>query len=518
MNLKKAELPFAYLGKTLWGVLRYLSNFLRRHRTINALFVTVLTFVLFWIISENRLDPDFGWHLKSGIYFRKFGIPMHDIYTYTAQSYKWIDHEWGNDVIMSWLYSIGGYSLVSFLYASLWTLATLVAGAFKVRIIVLFTAIIALSPYAGNRPLAWTMLLAAVLFRIIQSPNKRYRWIIPLLFIPWANLHAGFIAGLGLIAYFSLKERSKTLLTILGISTLATLINAYGARLYFEIAHTIFDPAIHSQIQEWKSFSIPGPSILFMVLWLTGFWMFRPSYQTGVTSTVKENVKAFFSYILHIFKLLARELRLSTLPENEKKKLYYWFDIAPILLATAFSASRNFPLFVIFSMKQLDTSMTKVIDLVPKKLDRPRKVVLGSIIGLLSFWLLYSAFLTYLPWTTNRENNYPITAVTYLKEHKCSGNLFNSYDYGGYLIWKLPSQPVYIDGRMPTWVKYMNKYEAVINNPAKNYKTEFQRYNIKCVLVGLSDGKKLSEVLIKAHWNTVLIANGAELLLSPENK
>ena len=43
---------------------------------------------------------------------------------------------------------------------------------------------------------------------------------------------------------------------------------------------------------------------------------------------------------------------------------------------------------------------------------------------------------------------FPARAVAFLEQHPCSGPIFNHYNWGGYLIWKLyPSTPVFIDGR-----------------------------------------------------------------------
>jgi hypothetical protein len=41
----------------------------------------------------------------------------------------------------------------------------------------------------------------------------------------------------------------------------------------------------------------------------------------------------------------------------------------------------------------------------------------------------------------------PVSAVEYLKMVKPDGRLFNTYNWGGYLLWALPEYPVFIDGR-----------------------------------------------------------------------
>jgi len=42
----------------------------------------------------------------------------------------------------------------------------------------------------------------------------------------------------------------------------------------------------------------------------------------------------------------------------------------------------------------------------------------------------------------------PVEAVDFLRSQPhSSGKLFNSYNYGGYLVWALPEYPVFVDGR-----------------------------------------------------------------------
>ncbi len=42
----------------------------------------------------------------------------------------------------------------------------------------------------------------------------------------------------------------------------------------------------------------------------------------------------------------------------------------------------------------------------------------------------------------------PLQAVDYLREHDLPGQMFNTYNWGGYLIWALyPDKPVFVDGR-----------------------------------------------------------------------
>jgi hypothetical protein len=131
---------------------------------------------------------------------------------------------------------------------------------------------------------------------------------------------------------------------------------------------------------------------------------------------------------------------------------------------------------------------------------------------LLAFGLfvLYCMYLSFWPLKTNPYSVYPSIAVSYLQVHGCAGgNIFNDYNYGGYLIWKLPSQPVYIDGRMPSWrssngQKYLSNYFNILNHP-ETYHYAFQRYNIRCSLLEkMPENIALIRLLQRDGWQTVV--------------
>ena len=429
-----------------------------------------LIFLFFLSLSWQRLDPDFGWHLTSGDYYRHHGIPSHDIYTYTASNFPWINHEWGNDVLLSIFYSIGGYFLISMIYAGLWTAALFVRAA-KTRWFLLVLASLAVIPYAGIRPVAWTFLFFAILLNLLES-KKRIPYIsICVLFILWANLHAGFIVGLASIAFYLIKTRDIKFAKIFGVAAVSTLVNPYGPRLYEEVARTLFDSKLHSQIVEWSSLWIFNVSFPFIALWIAGFILYK------------------------------------------RRPLGNWFNLGPLLLASSLAATRNLPLFVIATVKETNDFYDKFRRSMPK-LNLAAKSVLTSSLAILVLALFYVSYPAFLFWH-NRYSAYPDQAVSYLNNHPCHGNLFNDYNYGGYLIWKLPNTPLYIDGRMspwrdPTGTKYLTTYLNLLKNNNLR-ESQFNKYGIKCVLIK-SSNKRFVEDLKSDNWNVVNEGNGAVLL------
>jgi len=442
-------------------------------RTVRAGKFLIL-FIVFFLLSLSRLDPDFGWHLQAGNFIRAHGIPAHDVFTYTARSFAWIDHEWGNDVVTSLFYNLGGYTLLAVLFGLLWSGALIVAG-WRSRILTLLLAAIALFPYSGIRVIAWTTLLLALTFAIIRSRHQKLVWLLPPLFLLWANLHGGFIVGLAVVLYVGLYRRRVDILAILPFAVLGTLINPYGPWLYVEIARTIFDPSLHTQIGEWMPLLIESPVFVFLVLWGLGTILY------------------------------------------ECRPLNRWLRPSILMLAGSLSAARNFPLFIITATDEVDAYLGRLWHLVTGPLPWMSRVMTLCIAAFLVVMAVYGINISFL----SPEMAYPTQAVTYLQAHGCNGgNLFNSYNYGGYLIWKLPEMPVYIDGRMPSWrdtsgQKYIDHYEALIGGRVP-YQTDFNAYNIRCAIIEKAPAAQpLITILSKHGWNMRVSTDSYVLLTAP---
>ena len=56
-------------------------------------------------------------------------------------------------------------------------------------------------------------------------------------------------------------------------------------------------------------------------------------------------------------------------------------------------------------------------------------------------------------WMERRESIPPFERVRWVCElrDRVGRRLYNCYAYGGFLLWWLPEEAVFIDGRMPTW-------------------------------------------------------------------
>jgi len=60
----------------------------------------------------------------------------------------------------------------------------------------------------------------------------------------------------------------------------------------------------------------------------------------------------------------------------------------------------------------------------------------------------------------NSEVQLPCRAIEKMKDK--TGNVFNTYEWGGFLIWQLPNTKVFADGRMPAWQDEQGRYPYAV--------------------------------------------------------
>jgi len=135
-----------------------------------------------------------------------------------------------------------------------------------------------------------------------------------------------------------------------------------------------------------------------------------------------------------------------------------WRD-ALLTSGTAYSAllaARNIPTFAIVAAPVLAEHGSVWLEERGYRMNWNRAGQ-GSGISLLN-WLLLATILTGAVFKTvlaldpetieeSRRSSLPVEAIAYLRDRPSDGPMFNSYNWGGYLIWAARDYPVYIDGR-----------------------------------------------------------------------
>ena len=282
-------------------------------------------FILFFVIIILGLveapvfyDPDSAWHLATGDLIRAKGmIPAQDDWSFTTAHEVWYNLSWGFDVLVSWLFSIGGFSAVYTLTVVVFALSIALMmdnavkrGASVISILLLIIPVI-LVEYNCTlaRPNMCSILLSVFFYialaRFRETGKTSSLILLPVLMIAWVNLHGGFLlvfpllgffiweSFVPLIPYFKAKFSKAgkyytnkaecwqlhrrfvyLLLTLLGC-LLASLVNPYGFAVYYGAYKSIAAP-FSTYLVEWKAVEIghnPSATILlFILLFFTHFW------------------------------------------------------------------------------------------------------------------------------------------------------------------------------------------------------------------------------------------------------
>lgn len=432
-------------------------------RLINTgkVFVFLGFLIIFFIALRPSFDPDMGWHLANGKYLlsHHLQVARSDIYSYTMPDFPLIMHEWVADVMMYALFisSKFGLLIMSFVFALISASAFMVAS-FGVKakkehkIIAAMLTTIASIPVLGVRPQMISLLaLAIIIFIILRfrlDQKTRLIFLLPLIFFSWVNLHGGFAVGLFFIGLFigiellkklivlTVKNRKRLIFErikegiekesismkslmklgyIFAGSALATLFNPYGWRVYIEVFTTIFDTYAKSNINEWMPVAISNPM----------------SYQFLIYVTLLA-ILLLFSY---------------------KKIDFTYLAISLVFFYLAWTSWRHMPLFLIVSTPLWVGIVEKItgeelLNIIRKKYFLPLLILAVFFIARQQIEIVNSKSLSVEKLS---QGIYPYKAVEYLKNNPIEGNMFNEYNWGGFLIWQYPDKKVFIDGRMPSW-------------------------------------------------------------------
>lgn len=413
------------------------------------LFLPACILIFFYFFSSARrwLDPDFGWHLRLG----QLMLQMHDVFhvdpfSYTMPSYPFVDHEWLTNILYANLYSFIGLKAMMLFFAFLAFSAVFIQG-FSARkqwvLLPLLLSAAGLFPFIGIRPQMISWLLFSVLLILLLHPDlwRRFRWFLPFYIVLWVNLHASFAFGVAVILtvlFFDCFQRKKigiSDLLLAGSCLLATFINPYSVRIWWEVWMQMTDSNLKWRIVEW------WPAVTSFNF---GFMLLMP------ISTV---------LIVRYWK----QFRLMEL---------FLFGV---LLIMGITTDRHLPFWLLLAIPLTSRALTYFYQ---EAAEHPwSKIRFMTLYNFLSFSIFILILLQTLVanWTIQDlrlyTSRYPEKAVEFLKKHPAKGNIFAEYNWGGYLIWQMPEKKVFIDGRMPSW-----RYKPVDKKESANAYVEYEQF------------------------------------------
>jgi hypothetical protein len=440
------------------------------------------------LIARALIMPaqnDSYYQLRAGQDIVRTGhVSLVERYSYTAAGRAYGDHEWLSQAAMYVGYRLGGMAGIEILaaaalLAALLILYRLMVGPPLVRL-ALMAAVLPLSSLLWVlRPQIASLLGLMVLVWLIV--RDRF-WLIPLLFVVWANAHGGVaVGGIVLSVAFAVTalrlalrrepadaRRLKALALVLPLAALATAATPLGFHLWgFIVESAGRGHAIN--LVEWQP------------LWpTTGF---------GV---------AFWAIALAFGVLLYLRRRAFAAAS--------WSDWILVGIVVAFApiavqAMRNFGPFLFLvgpaASRLLGPDFRLRRHPRPPSPDHPALnlglLVGGAVIAAVAVALVWRAPPEDLDW-------HPIPSEAIAALRRCEGPLYNHYDEGGYLIWFAPERPVFIDSRQdPYPLPFILEHVAVERKQAP-YRPLFDKWGIRCAFLSIES--PTAKALAADGWAT----------------
>lgn len=186
-----------------------------------GLIILFTVFIILFTSFKISGDDDVFWHLATGRYIvETHNVPSTDIFGFVTQGNQWMPFEWGWDVLTYGLYNLGDYTAISIFRTIIFLLIFFIffriLKKFNVSytIIFLFLTLLAfgiidrLTPRPHIISLLFFSLLLYIIveYKYFNRNNYRILFFLPLIFLIWANMHMGIIAGLFLLGIFVVSE------------------------------------------------------------------------------------------------------------------------------------------------------------------------------------------------------------------------------------------------------------------------------------------------------------------------
>lgn len=426
----------------------------------------IITIVVLFALPA--FDPDFGWFYRCG----------HSDCSVNTLSVILPNYQWTRPMaiypkIIAFIFdhfSFNGLTVLNiligllsyfFFHKTLKTSALVSASAFIVSTILSFST---LSLGLRNQNLSLLYFLAT----IYLLTSKKIIFL-PILFLIWANTHPSFPLGLIIIALYLITHPAGAAAGGI-IAGLATLINPNGLSIYSDILSHFTTP-MNTLIAEWVAPNSPHQLFIIFI-----------TIATVITFTIFRRFNLFFIYALIITAVLSLLAR---------RNIPFYFYLLPIpwLYNLKFSHLNKYLI--------IPTVFIAIFTIY---------LILPNTIDINTNWASYCA---------KGITRFPCEAAEVLKKYP-PGNIFHTYEWGGFLIWQLPQFKTFVDGRMPAWSNpspysiYLSTYQT-----QPGWLETLKKYNINYILISPGTFLDLELKTNKSPYKQIFQTETSVLYIAP---
>lgn len=407
-----------------------------------CLFLIILYSIPAWLAfrSTGVVDADVWWHLRTGQWIVQHSrVPYSDSFSTFGMGRPWAAYSWLFEILIYGLFSVvGQIGLLAYVYAMVLAITAALHSLvrkFEIRLAysVALTglALLAMSPLYTPRPWLFTILLFIIELNILISVRHSGRYsalfLLPLLFALWANLHIQFVLGFIVLGAAVCEEPlgrllrrgqidgdqdralSPLLMTLIALACLvATLANPYHFRIYAVVLDYVRQVGFYNLVSEFAAMDFRTPPE-WLVLGLT----LGASFALGRQRVVRP----------------------------------FWFLLLLAGVLISFRSRRDLWIVVIIAIGVISSSRSAAHVASRYILGKAQILVVIAALGILVLLTARARHISEGDLQVAVARTYPVMAANVVEEGGFAGPLYNHFDWGGYLIWRLPHLPVSMDGR-----------------------------------------------------------------------
>jgi hypothetical protein len=396
----------------------------------------------------SLLNPDIWFHLHTGEWIlQNHAVPHRALFTRHADL-EWVDPSWGFDLIVGVGAKFFGLRAIPLLLMSFKTALAIVTfflaqgwrGKFWVAIGLTVAVQYICLDFPPQPAMISALFLALELCILLESRRsgvRVLRWL-PVLFLCWANLDVQFVNGLlvlGLYIAGCLVERVlrrfglngaggdaplSNLLLFTVLSAATTLVSPYFYRPYLTLLRTSIGAVGITVLDSLHSMNFRQPQhYALLVLTMAAFFTLGRQHSRDWFKIIMIVVCA--AYTFHWQQDM-------------------WFAALP---AVAIIADR-------FNRKP--TRFEEEYSRRPLRVER----AVVAVLVILLFALTAANIPSQQVLLSKIEGTFPVKAADRIRQNHLPGPLYNTYAWGGFLIWYMPEYPVAIDGRIEMYGRGIN--------------------------------------------------------------
>ncbi len=473
-------------------------KFISKHK--EKIYNSLIYILVFLFSVFPYSDSDWGWHYKYGEYFFTHSqILRNNIFSWSLPNFQWINPSWLYDPILYLLTKYVGFIGLSLLGGLVSVLTFyIIVSAFKLEywkkaiVGVIFVTLCEVATTYGLRAQILTLLFLALLTRMIFASVKKTSllFLIPILFLVWANIHGdfifGFLVAITFFGFFIISDyinNKKTPFKKIAIYSscllsafLLTFVNPFGYKIYLQSSFHITNPYLQN-VLEWD-----------------------PTFDACPYCHPYTFI-AYIAILSGIFIIYLRKKNSKALP---------FLILAIIFLYPAIQFRRFLPVFLIVTIPILCSYLEDV----KLKLD---KYKIENILFIIIFIIclefnVYNRFTSYNLYNYSEKDYCKFSSgcsplmASYLLSNPPSGKGFNFYDWGGYFIGKGEPFKIFVDGRMHVWTdKGYQPYGDYVEIFYYNDFARFTNYNFDWTILPNNStlAKKLYSTKELGKWKLI---------------